>query len=174
MFSIAFAALTLAGCATTRPTAPQRDRPVAALPPAGVSESAAELAFMALSLLGTPYAYGGSSPDTGFDCSGFVAYVYARALQVSVPRSTSELARAGVPITRSDLQPGDLVFHNTLGWPFSHVGIYLGGMRFVHAPSTAGAVRVPEITTYKLSDAAAAHRVSEGRHFRGKLVFKVR
>ena len=145
MFPIAFAALVLGSCATTRPTAPQRDRPVAAVPPAAVSESATELAFMALSLLGTPYAYGGSSPDTGFDCSGFVAYVYARALEVSVPRRTSDLARAGIPIARGDLRPGDLVFHNTLGWPFSHVGIYLGEMRFVHAPSTGGAVRVADM-----------------------------
>jgi cell wall-associated NlpC family hydrolase len=145
MFSIAFTALLLGGCATTRPTAPQRDRPVVAVPPAAVSESAAELAFMALSLLGTPYAYGGSSPDTGFDCSGLVAYVYARALEARVPRRTSDLARAGVAVDGGDLQAGDLVFYNTLGWPFSHVGIYLGERRFVHAPSTGGAVRVADM-----------------------------
>jgi len=143
MFSIAFAAMVLGGCAISRPIAPQRDRPVTPSPAA--SESAVELAFTALSLVGTPYAYGGSSPDTGFDCSGFVVYVYARALEVSVPRRTSDLARTGVPVARSDLRPGDLVFHNTLGWSFSHVGIYLGEMRFVHAPSTGGAVRVADM-----------------------------
>ncbi len=130
--------MVLGGCATARRTAPPLD-------PSPVSESAAELAFMALSLVGTPYAYGGSSPDTGFDCSGFVVYVYARALEVSVPRRTSDLARAGAPVARGDLRPGDLVFHNTLGQPFSHVGIYLGEMRFVHAPSTGGAVRVADM-----------------------------
>ena len=144
MFSIAFAAMVLGGCATTRPTA-RPDRPIPTVPAVAVPESAAELAFMALSLVGTPYASGGSSPATGFDCSGFVVYVYARALQVRMPRSTSELAHAGVPVARGDLQPGDLVFHNTQGQPFSHVGIYLGEMRFVHAPSTGGAVRVADM-----------------------------
>jgi cell wall-associated NlpC family hydrolase len=142
MFPIVFAALALGGCATGRPPVPQPDSPA---PAAAAPESAAELAFMALSLVGTPYAAGGSSPETGFDCSGFVAYVYARALQLRVPRTTSELARVGTLVRRDDLRPGDLVFHNTQGQPFSHVGIYLGEMRFVHAPSTGGEVRVADM-----------------------------
>ena len=100
---------------------------------------------MALSLVGTPYAAGGASVETGFDCSGLVAYVYERALKLSVPRNTFDLARSGVPIVAAELSPGDLVFYNTLRRPFSHVGIYLGDLRFVHAPSTGGAVRVEDM-----------------------------
>jgi cell wall-associated NlpC family hydrolase len=145
VFLAGFVGLVLAGCAASRPAGLESSGAVP-LGSAGLGrEPAAEVAFMALSLVDTPYAAGGSSPETGFDCSGFVAYVYARALQLRMPRTTSELARVGVAISRSDLRPGDLVFHNTLGRPFSHVGIYLGDMRFVHSPSTGGAVRVADM-----------------------------
>jgi cell wall-associated NlpC family hydrolase len=136
MFSIAFAAMMLAGCATSRPAVPARNGAAVA-----AAEPAREAALMALALVGTPYAPHGSSPATGFDCSGLVAYVYARALQLRLPRSTFDLARAGAPVRAADLRPGDLVFYNTQHRPFSHVGIYLGEMRFVHAPSSGGAVR---------------------------------
>src|SRR5262249_58417022 len=91
------------------------------------------------------YAVSGASLDTVFDCTGLVVYVYAQALQVSLPRNTLDLARTGTPIEASELQPGDLVFYNTLRRPFSHVGIYVGDLRFVHAPSTGGAVRVEDM-----------------------------
>jgi cell wall-associated NlpC family hydrolase len=133
MFSIAFAVILLGGCAA----APPRD----AGAPAAAAEPAREAALMALGLVGTPYAARGNSPNTGFDCSGLVAYVYARALQLRLPRNTFDLSRVGAPVRATDLQPGDLVFYNTQGRPFSHVGIYLGEMRFVHAPSSGGAVR---------------------------------
>ena len=88
---------------------------------------------MALALVGSPYANGGASPEVGFDCSGLVAYVYARAMRRDLPRNTFDLARTGSAI--GDPQPGDLLFYNTQGRPFSHVGIYLGESRFVHAPA---------------------------------------
>lgn len=140
MFLVAFLALTTVGCATRPSPIPQRLPPPASGPGAAAQQPVSEVPFMALSLVGTPYAAGGGSPDTGFDCSGLVGYVYARALQVSLPRTTFALARAGAPVT--DLKPGDLVFYNTLRRPFSHVGIYLGDARFVHAPTTGGAVRI--------------------------------
>jgi cell wall-associated NlpC family hydrolase len=144
MFRIAFPVIlvtALAGCATSLRVPPTG--PTEAADHAGaVPERAAEAALMAVALIGTPYAPRGGSPDTGFDCSGLVAYVYARALQVALPRNTFDLSRAGVAVAASALQPGDLVFYNTQHRPFSHVGIYLGDMRFVHAPSSGGAVRL--------------------------------
>ncbi|HTO46425.1 MAG TPA: C40 family peptidase [Burkholderiales bacterium] len=98
---------------------------------------------MALALVGSPYANGGASPEDGFDCSGLVAYVYARALRRELPRNTFDLARTGAAV--GDPQPGDLLFYNTQGRPFSHVGIYLGESRFVHAPSTGGVVRIEDM-----------------------------
>lgn len=101
-----------------------------------------DLAFFALSLSGTPYQYGGDSPDSGFDCSGFVRYVFRRSLGVELPRSTQEINRSGKAVEMAKLRPGDLVFFDTLRTMFSHVGIYLGDGRFVHSPSSGGSVRV--------------------------------
>lgn len=100
---------------------------------------------MAVSLVGTPYASGGGSPDTGFDCSGLVAYVFAHAAQLRLPRNTFDLARTGAAVSAGELRPGDLLFYNTQHRPYSHVGIYLGEARFVHAPSTGGAVRIEQM-----------------------------
>lgn len=101
-----------------------------------------DMAFFALSLSGTPYRYGGESPDLGFDCSGFVRYVFRRSLGVELPRNTQAINRLGQPVEPAQLRPGDLVFYDTLRSMFSHVGIYLGDDRFVHSPSKGGKVRV--------------------------------
>lgn len=136
-------AVLFAGCAVTPTIPPERE---ASEESAAVRATATtEVAFAALALVGTRYAAGGSSPESGFDCSGLVAYVYARALQLALPRNTLELARAGVTVKPAALEPGDLVFYNTLGRSFSHVGIYLGKSRFVHAPSAGGTVRVEDM-----------------------------
>jgi len=100
------------------------------------------LTSYALSLIGAPYKYGGNSPDSGFDCSGFVGHVYSHALDISLPRSTGEISTMGKAVRSNDLRTGDLVFFNTLHSRFSHVGIYLGDYRFIHAPSSRGSVRV--------------------------------
>jgi cell wall-associated NlpC family hydrolase len=106
------------------------------------SERAQEVLMNALSLTGIHYKYGGSSPETGFDCSGFVRYVFNQAASLSLPRSTLEISRLGVQVAKNELQPGDLVFFNTMRSAFSHVGIYVGNNRFIHAPSSGGGVRV--------------------------------
>ena len=97
--------------------------------------------------VGTAYHYGGRSPETGFDCSGLVAYVFERAWGISVPRRTEEQRSVGRAVKRAELQPGDLVFYNTRGRPFSHVGIYLGDGEFVHAPRPGARVRVERVDT---------------------------
>lgn len=137
------AAGMLGACATAPPS--RDDAATRDVPPAATAEPVAEAAFMALSLVGTPYAARGDSPSEGFDCSGLVAYVYARALRLQLPRNTFALARTGSAVRAKDLQPGDLVFYNTLRRPYSHVGIYLGDSRFVHAPSSGGVVRVEDM-----------------------------
>jgi cell wall-associated NlpC family hydrolase len=103
---------------------------------------ASTLTSYARSLIGAPYKYGGNSPDTGFDCSGFVGYVYSHALDINLPRSTGEISTMGKAVRSNELRTGDLVFFNTLHTKFSHVGIYLGDHLFIHAPSSNGSVRV--------------------------------
>ena len=96
----------------------------------------------AKSLIGTPYKYGGNSPESGFDCSGFVGYVFKQSQGIKLPRTTNRIRNAGKPIQKKYLRAGDLVFFNTMRRRFSHVGIYLGNNRFIHAPSKGGSVRV--------------------------------
>lgn len=104
--------------------------------------NAGSLISYARSLIGAPYKYGGDSPDTGFDCSGFVGHVFNHSLGISLPRSSVEISHAGRSVRSNDLRRGDLVFFDTLHRRFSHVGIYLGDDRFIHAPSNGGSVRV--------------------------------
>lgn len=101
-----------------------------------------DIVVQALSLLGTPYRYGGSSPDVGFDCSGLVRHVFASVLNRDLPRRAEEISAVGHPVSRAELQPGDLVFFDTLRRAFSHVAIYIGEGRFVHAPARNGRVRI--------------------------------
>lgn len=107
----------------------------------------AQLVLHSLSLIGVRYRPGGNSPETGLDCSGLVRHVFQETLGFSLPRRSEEMSRAGTPVPRDRLQPGDLVFFDTLRRAYSHVGIYIGGNRFVHAPSSGGHVRVESIGT---------------------------
>ena len=119
-----------------------------------------ELAVYALSLSGTPYKYGGSTPETGFDCSGFVGHVFQQSIGKSLPRSTDEISRFGTAQHLESLMPGDLVFYNTLNKDFSHVGIYLGDGKFVHSPSTGKSVTTANMNdTYWRSRYNGARRV---------------
>jgi cell wall-associated NlpC family hydrolase len=106
---------------------------------------AAEVVVRGLSFLGIPYRWGGDTRASGLDCSGLVNKVYLEAAGIALPRTTRELAQSGRQVARKELKAGDLVFFNTLRRPFSHVGIYLGGGRFLHAPSKGGKVRVEQL-----------------------------
>lgn len=95
--------------------------------------------------VGVAYHYGGRSPETGFDCSGLVAHAFEEAWGLELPRTAQGLAKAGKPVRFKDLQPGDLVFYNTRNRRFSHVGIYIGEGRFVHAPRRGAKVRIESL-----------------------------
>jgi cell wall-associated NlpC family hydrolase len=101
----------------------------------------------ALQALGVQYRYGGRSPENGFDCSGLIAHVFARAWGTLLPAGTEALSKVGTAVKRKELEPGDLVFFNTRNRPFSHVGLYLGDGRFVHAPRRGAFVRVESAET---------------------------
>jgi cell wall-associated NlpC family hydrolase len=108
----------------------------------GVPEDLArEVTFLALSLVDTPYRYGGNTPESGFDCSGLIVYAYRTAANHPLPRQVRQLAKVGHPVKISAARAGDLVFFNAPR-RFSHAGIYVGDGRFVHAPSTGGRVRL--------------------------------
>lgn len=105
-------------------------------------DTASEITTYALSLIGVDYRFGGNTPDQGLDCSGLIRYVFQQATGLSLPRSAREQARVGQSVSKDKLQPGDLVFFNTRRFQFSHVGLYIGDNRFIHAPSAGGAVQV--------------------------------
>ncbi len=105
-------------------------------------DTASDITTYALSLIGVDYRFGGNTPDSGLDCSGLIRYVFQQATGLSLPRSAREQARVGESVSKDQLQPGDLVFFNTRRFQFSHVGLYIGDNRFIHAPSSGGAVQV--------------------------------
>ncbi|MFL9947495.1 NlpC/P60 family protein [Paraburkholderia agricolaris] len=105
-----------------------------------------EISIQAMSLVGIPYRWGGNTPDSGFDCSGLVRYVVSRAASVNLPRTTADMSGRGESIEPDQIAPGDLIFFNTTGRAHSHVGIYVGKLRFVNAPSTGGTVRLDYLT----------------------------
>ena len=106
---------------------------------------ASELVMQAMGFLGVPYKRGGTSEEKGFDCSGFVRYMYEKSVGLVLPRRAEEQAKVTEEISRSELKPGDLVFFNTLKRTFSHVGIYVGDGKFIHAPRPGKAVRVDDM-----------------------------
>ena len=140
------ASCLLAACATPQPvTAPRVEYELPAALNGDAAQIRDELSMYALSQLGVHYAHGGSAPEEGFDCSGLVHYVYRRATGLRLPRTTFALEKVGRVIEPAELQPGDLVFFNTLSRAYSHVGIYMGEERFIHAPSSGGVVRVESL-----------------------------
>ena len=195
-FSRAAAALTVALAAGGAPAfaapddveppvavAPPAAKVVADAPPAGpgaplsllrqLHERTSEMAVAAMDFVGIRYRRGGESTETGFDCSGLTRHVFAMSLGMMLPRRADEQATAPgfVAVRRDDLQPGDLVFFNTLRRSFSHVGIYIGANRFIHAPRTGASIRTEDMSfaywakryngARRLTSAAAAAKAFE-------------
>ena len=143
LFIVCSTALLLAACAS-KPPAPEStterrpDRPTS-------SSKGHDVVIFALGLIDTGYRFGGKNPEAGLDCSGMVSYIYGRAAGLRITGSAADIARRGRPVDRSGLRPGDLVFFNTRNASFSHVGVYIGDDRFVHAPSSSGRVRIDQL-----------------------------
>jgi len=110
-----------------------------------LSSQASELVVNAMGFLGVPYRRGGNNAATGFDCSGFVRAIYEQTVGLVLPRRADQQAAATQTIDKQDLQPGDLVFFNTMRHAFSHVGIYVGDGKFIHSPRTGSEVRVEDM-----------------------------
>ena len=123
------------------------------------SSTAQEIILHAISQTGVKYKYGGIAPDSGFDCSGFVRYVFQQAANLTLPHGARAISQVGTKISKDELQPGDLVFFNTLRSVTSHVGIYVGNNRFIHSPSAGGTVSVTD-----MNDAYWAKRFTGARH----------
>ena len=113
----------------------------------------------ALSLVGTPYKFGGNQPDKGLDCSGFVRHVFKATTNLSLSRTAEDMSKEGEAVAETDLRPGDLVFFNTRGQAYSHVGIYAGNGEFVHASSR----RSKQVTLSSLYDTYWSSRFSGAR-----------
>jgi cell wall-associated NlpC family hydrolase len=123
------------------------DRGLISAPQATLHEPGSGVVVAAMNYLGVRYTRGGNGFEQGFDCSGFTRHLYAHSLGVNLPRRSDEQARSpGLgTVERAELQPGDLVFFNTLRRSFSHVGIYIGEGRFIHAPRSGAEVRVEDM-----------------------------
>ncbi len=163
-FLVVALALLTAACAHQQPASQAAGKPLQAKPesrPQVVEKKstasmeevlsrhqmADDILMRAMALIGTPYRWGGSSPQTGFDCSGLIGYVFADSLGMKLPRSTREMIQLKAPVIGKDkLRSGDIVFFATNGGRgVSHAGIYVGDGRFVHAPSTGGKVRMDHL-----------------------------
>lgn len=136
LLPVAAGAQTTAELASTAPDIVER-----------YTTSAQELVNEGMSYLGIRYRFGGTSPETGLDCSGLVQNVFRNALGLNLPRTAREMASQGDKVGKQELKPGDLVFFNTMRRAFSHVGIYLGDGQFLHSPSSGGGVRVESMSS---------------------------
>lgn len=137
--ALAASVVGLVGCSTSPPS-PPRPSVAARLS----AEQSSDIAIHALGLVGTPYRYGGNTPDSGFDCSGLIGYVYQSRAGRAPPRTVARLNDWGQAITSDELRTGDLVVFGKGRTP-SHAGIYVGQGRFVHAPSSGGTVRLDRL-----------------------------
>ena len=159
LIPLSLIAALLAACGSPGPRPPASTETIAqASRP--VSEKGNEIVLYAMGLLDTGYRFGGKNPEAGLDCSGMVSYVFEKSVDLRLAGSAADLARQGKPVPPEQLKPGDLVFFNTRNRPRSHVGIYIGDDRFVHAPNNRGKVR-----TESLKQGWFAARFEEGRSY---------
>jgi cell wall-associated NlpC family hydrolase len=146
ILAIALLGSLLAGCGSVTPRPPPA--PAAARVVLGDPTKGSEAALFSLALIDRGYRFGGNNPEAGLDCSGMVSYVYRQVAGIDLPHNAARIAQLTRAIPREALRAGDLVFFNTLDRPFSHVGIYVGDDRFVHAPNSGGRVRIDRLNEH--------------------------
>jgi len=146
LYSMVFCAMA-SGCSSIATQAPQTPPPEPGPTPHAATPQHTEALLQAIMALDTEYRYGGHSLANGFDCSGLVAHVFKTAWGIDLPHNARAQSDYGTRIGFEALRPGDLVFYNTLNRPYSHVGIYLGQGKFIHAPRTGARVRIESLRT---------------------------
>ncbi len=146
----------LAGCSQTPPRgpspAPYATSPARSWFALSRDDHAQELVIYALGLLDTGYRFGGKNPEAGLDCSGMVSYVVEQVSGKKLPYNAAGIAERTRPVSAGAIRPGDLVFFNTLGRAYSHMGIYVGDGKFIHAPNSRGKVRVDRLDNRYFAD----------------------
>ncbi len=123
-------------------------------------KKADDLLMSAMGLLGVSYRFGGSNPASGLDCSGFIQYIFREAMNVNLPRTSAAMAEVGIPVEKSNLKPGDLVFFARAGRRVGHVGMYIGDGKFIHAPRTGKSIEIQNLNkAYYVKNYAGARRI---------------
>ena len=131
----------------------------------GSQDEAGDLIMNAMSLIGLSYRFGGNSPTQGLDCSGFMQYIFKRSMGITLPRTSAEMATVGQQVDRANLKPGDMVFFGS-GGRVSHVGMYIGNDRFIHAPRTGRDIEITSMNgTYWKNRYITARRVDRSSRF---------
>ena len=127
--------------------------------PASAQDAIGNMLLQSVSLMGIAYKWGGNTPDTGMDCSGFVRYVFKRSLGINLPRTAAEMAKVGKRVSLNDLEPGDLIFFNTKRGSNTHIGIYLGNNKFIQSPRTGENIQISDLSGYWAKKFNGAKRV---------------
>jgi cell wall-associated NlpC family hydrolase len=128
----------------------------------GSNDQIGNMLLQSMNLIGIPYKWGGNTPSSGLDCSGFIRYVFKKSLGITLPRTANEMAMLGKKIPFNQLQPGDLVFFKTHGGrPITHVGMYLGKNQFIQAPRTGKDIQISALDQYYRSKFVVAKRMVE-------------
>lgn len=123
-------------------------------------KKADDLLMSAMGLLGVSYRFGGSNPASGLDCSGFIQYIFREAMNVNLPRTSAAMSEVGIPVEKSNLKPGDLVFFARAGRRVGHVGMYIGDGKFIHAPRTGKSIEIQNLNkAYYVKNYAGARRI---------------
>ena len=122
-------------------------------------DAISNMLLQSVSLMGIAYKWGGNTPDTGMDCSGFVRYVFNKSLGINLPRTAAEMAKVGKRVSIDQLKPGDLIFFNSSRGSNTHIGIYLGGNKFIQSPKTGENIQITDLSGYWIKHFNGAKRI---------------